>query len=77
MTSNKCPFCGTISSSKLQKNGLSIRKCQCGKVFYWDSRSMATYKEQKGSDEGTDNNKNVPSDTSSSWFKRLFSWIKK
>lgn len=73
----KCPFCGTISCSKLQENGLSIRKCQCGKVFYWDSRSMAIYKEHKGSDEGTDNNKNVPSDKSSSWFKRLFSWIKK
>ena len=34
----KCPFCGTISSSKIKEEGLSIRRCKCGKVFYWDSR---------------------------------------
>ena len=41
----KCPFCGTISSSKIEQNGLSIRRCKCGKVFYWDSRIIESQKE--------------------------------
>lgn len=35
-----CPFCGTVANDKIKENGLSIRKCQCGKIFYWDARTI-------------------------------------
>lgn len=34
-----CPFCGVVASTPLKEHNQSIRKCQCGKVFYWDSTS--------------------------------------
>ncbi len=38
-----CPICGAVSNSRIQENGLSIRKCQCGKIFYWNSLSIAPH----------------------------------
>lgn len=72
----KCPFCGTISSSKIQENGLSIRKCKCGKIFYWDSRSMETYRNQsKQSDpnDSFDNIKEVSGNKFTKWIQNIFS----
>ena len=68
----KCPFCGTISSSKIQENGLSIRKCQCGKVFYWDSRSIEKYREQNNQNKNDENHKEGTSNKFTKWIKNLF-----
>lgn len=70
----KCPFCGTISSSKIAENGYSIRKCQCGKIFYWDSRIIESHIEQNihSAPNNTDNNKNVSDNKFSRWIKRIF-----
>lgn len=57
----KCPFCGTISSSKIKENGLSIRKCQCGKLFYWDSRII-----------GSDRKQSNPSNKFLRWINNIF-----
>ena len=75
----KCPFCGTISSSKIQENGLSIRKCQCGKIFYWDSRIIESDRNQSAQSDPSDslkNNKEVPGNKFTRWFKNIFSWHK-
>ena len=82
----KCPFCGTISGSKIQENCLSIRKCQCGKVFYWDSRSIETVTEQRiqsaqnnsvennsVENNSVENNKEVFDNKFTRWIKNVFS----
>lgn len=72
----KCPFCGTISSSKIPENGLSIRKCQCGKIFYWDSRTIESHPEQNphsdSNPNSADNNKDVSNNKLTKWIKSLF-----
>ena len=75
----KCPFCGAVSSSKIQENGLSIRKCQCGKIFYWDSRIIESDRNQSTQSDPSDslkNNKKVPGNKFTRWFKNIFSWHK-
>lgn len=75
----KCPFCGAVSSSKIQENGLSIRKCQCGKIFYWDSRIIESDRNQSAQSDPSDslkNNKEVPGNKFTRWFKNIFSWHK-
>lgn len=78
----KCPFCGTTSSSKITENGLSIRKCQCGKIFYWDSRMIEyhpeqnTHREPNNSSDVSDNSKgnlNINKDVSGNKFTK---WIR-
>ena len=66
----KCPFCGTISKSKIKENGLSIRKCQCGKVFFWDSRIIDE------PDNRYEINKEVSDNKFTRWIKSLFSRFK-
>ena len=72
----KCPFCGAISSSKIQENGLSIRKCQCGKVFYWDSRIIESHRKQSTQDDSRKSfgsNKVVLSNKFTRWVMNIFS----
>lgn len=71
----KCPFCGTISSSKIQDNGLSIRKCQCGKIFYWDSRTIESDRQQSTQSNPSDSfeiNKEVSGNKFTRWIKNTF-----
>ncbi len=68
----KCPFCGTVSSSKIKENGLSIRKCQCGKVFYWDSRKLESCKKQNIQDDGKDTHNGVLDNKFTRWIKSKF-----
>lgn len=71
----KCPFCGTISSSKIKENGLSIRKCQCGKVFYWDSRKIESHREQSTQGDSCSSsvrNKVFSGNKLTRWIKNLF-----
>lgn len=69
----KCPFCGTVSSSKIKENGLSIRKCQCGKIFYWDSRIIESRSNQSEPSNSSEINKEVSSSKFTRWIKNLFS----
>ena len=69
----KCPFCGTVSSSKIKENGLSIRKCQCGKVFYWDSRIIESRSNQSEPSNSSEINKEVSGSKFTRWIKNLFS----
>lgn len=76
LLSLKCPFCGTISSSKIQENGLSIRKCHCGKVFYWDSRiieSDRTQSTQSDPNDSFETNKEVSGNKFTRWIKIISS----
>lgn len=71
----KCPFCGTVSSSKIPENGLSIRKCQCGKVFYWDSRRIESHHKQNThstSNDNVENNKDASENKFTKWIQKLF-----
>lgn len=71
----KCPFCGTISSSKILENGHNIRKCQCGKIFYWDSGIIESHIKQNthSAPNNTENNKNVSDNKFTRWIKSLVS----
>lgn len=70
----KCPFCGTISSSKIQESGFSVRKCQCGKVFCWDSRIIESgrIKSTQNATCGTfEINKELSGNKFTRWIKNL------
>ena len=69
----KCPFCGAVSSSKIKENDLSIRKCQCGKVFYWDSRIIESQSKQSEPSDSSKTNKEVSDSKFTKWIKTLFS----
>lgn len=68
----KCPFCGAVANAKIKESGLSIRKCQCGKVFYWDSSTFETCNAARNtpSDAG-DSPRETPLNKASNWFRNL------
>lgn len=71
----KCPFCGAISTSRIKEKRLSIRKCQCGKIFYWDSRPIMSC--QKVGDEDSESHQGTVSNKFSSWIKSISGLVKK
>ncbi|MBR3677753.1 MAG: hypothetical protein IKL60_02465 [Alistipes sp.] len=62
-----CPICGAVSNSMIRENGLSIRKCQCGKIFYWNSLSIASRAPKKLKIK-----KMKQSNSFTNWIKSIF-----
>ena len=67
-----CPICGAVSNSRIQENSLSIRKCQCGKIFYWNSLSIDSRTPKKHKTK-----KMRQSNSFTNWIKSIFKLRKK
>lgn len=73
----QCPFCGKISNNKLSERGLKIVKCQCGKIFYWDSRPITISRDVNNKTDESVNTEESAKGSKTHRFHNLFRKILK